>query len=44
MVDGDGRLVGINTMIAGPNVGLAIPINAVKRFLKQSLGTSGRTM
>jgi S1-C subfamily serine protease len=39
MVDGDGRLVGINTMIAGPDVGLAVPVKAVKRFLKQALGS-----
>jgi serine protease Do len=39
MVDGHGRLVGINTMIAGPNVGLAVPTHTVKRFLKQALGT-----
>jgi S1-C subfamily serine protease len=39
MVDGHGRLVGINTMIAGPEVGLAVPIQTVKRFLKESLGS-----
>jgi S1-C subfamily serine protease len=39
MLDGDGRLVGINTMISGPDVGLAIPIHTVKRFLKEHLGT-----
>ena len=39
MLDGDGRLVGINTMISGPDVGLAIPIQTVKTFLKESLGT-----
>lgn len=37
MVDGRGRLVGLNTMIAGPQVGLAVPIQTVKRFLKQAL-------
>jgi S1-C subfamily serine protease len=40
MVDGDGRLVGINTMISGPEVGLAVPIHSVKRFLKQRLGSA----
>ena len=40
MVDSRGRLVGINTMIAGPQVGLAVPIQTVKRFLKQSLGSN----
>ena len=42
MVNSKGLLVGINTMIAGPGVGLAVPIGAVKRFLKQSL-ISGAT-
>jgi S1-C subfamily serine protease len=39
MIDGSGRLVGINTMIAGPEVGLAVPIQAVKQFLKEALGS-----
>jgi serine protease Do len=34
MVDAQGRLVGINTMIAGPGVGVAVPVHVVKRFLK----------
>jgi serine protease Do len=42
MVDGHGRLVGINTMIAGPYVGLAVPIQTIKRFLKGALGTRHR--
>ena len=37
LVDTRGRLVGINTMIAGPDVGYAIPLGAVKAFLKQNL-------
>ena len=40
MLDDRGRLVGINTMIAGPDVGLAVPIQTVRRFLKQSLGSA----
>jgi S1-C subfamily serine protease len=40
MVDGAGWLVGINTMISGPEVGLAVPIHSVKRFLKQRLGSA----
>jgi serine protease Do len=35
MLDSQGHLVGINTMIAGPEVGLAIPANTVKKFLKK---------
>jgi S1-C subfamily serine protease len=36
MLDSQGHLVGINTMISGPQVGLAIPVNTVKKFLKQT--------
>jgi serine protease Do len=38
LLDGNGRLVGINTMISGPQVGLAIPVHVVKAFLKEKLG------
>lgn len=38
LVDVQGRLVGINTMITGPEVGLAVPVHAVKQFLRQALG------
>jgi serine protease Do len=38
LVDVNGRLVGINTMIAGPDVGFAVPVHVVKRFLKDRLG------
>jgi len=34
LVDVAGHLIGINTMIAGPEVGFAIPVNIVKQFLK----------
>ncbi len=39
MVDSAGQLVGINTMIAGPEVGMAVPIQTVKLFLKETLGS-----
>jgi len=39
LVDVRGRLVGINTMMAGPEVGLAVPVHEVKRFLRQGLGS-----
>ena len=39
LVDINGRLVGINTMIAGPDVGLAVPIHVVKAFLRHNLGS-----
>jgi serine protease Do len=37
LVDATGRLVGVNTMINGPDVGLAIPLATVKGFLQQAL-------
>ena len=36
LVDIDGRLVGINTMITGPDVGMAVPVHVVKEFLRQA--------
>jgi serine protease Do len=39
LVDVHGRLVGINTMMAGPDVGLAVPVHAVKAFLRQALAS-----
>jgi serine protease Do len=38
MLDIRGRLVGINTMITGPNVGLAVPVHVVKGFLRRAMG------
>lgn len=39
LVDANGRLVGINTMITGPQVGLAIPVHTVLAFLTQVPGS-----
>ena len=39
LTDARGRLVGINAMVTGPEVGLAVPVHVVKRFLKKALGT-----
>jgi serine protease Do len=39
LLDSDGRLIGINTLITGPDVGFAIPAHVVKHFLRQQLGT-----
>jgi S1-C subfamily serine protease len=36
LVDIDGRLVGINTMITGPDVGMAVPVHVVKQFLDRA--------
>ncbi len=37
LVDVSGKLVGINTIMTGPDVGLAIPIQEVILFLKENL-------
>jgi S1-C subfamily serine protease len=37
LVDIQGRLIGINTMMAGPDVGLAVPVHVVKAFLRHAL-------
>jgi len=39
LVDAGGRLIGVNTIMNGPDVGVAIPVHVVKTFLKESLGT-----
>jgi serine protease Do len=38
LVDTRSRLVGINTMMNGPEVGLAVPVHEAKRFLRRALG------
>ncbi|MBK8906010.1 MAG: trypsin-like peptidase domain-containing protein [Anaerolineaceae bacterium] len=40
LVDGNGRLVGINTMISGPKVGLAVPVDIAKQFLQEKMGSA----
>ncbi len=37
LVDVRGRLVGINTMINGPDIGVAIPVHVVVEFLHRTL-------
>lgn len=41
MVDAAGRLVGINTLMNGPDVGVAVPVHVAKDFLKRALERSG---
>lgn len=40
LVDASGRLVGVNTLMTGPQVGAAVPIHTIKSFLKETLGSS----
>ena len=37
LVDIEGRLVGINVMMRGPDVGVAIPVHVAKTFLREAL-------
>lgn len=37
MIDTHGRLVGISTIMAGPDVGMAVPVHVVKAFLKEAV-------
>ncbi|MCZ6892396.1 MAG: trypsin-like peptidase domain-containing protein [Chloroflexi bacterium] len=42
LIDVDGRLVGINTMMTGPDMGMAIPVHEVKVFLRDTVGSQRR--
>ncbi len=42
LVDGGGRVVGINTAVAGVGLGLAVPINATTRQIVSALMRDGR--
>ncbi len=42
LADGDGRVVGINTAVAGVGLGLAVPINATTRGVVAALMRDGR--
>lgn len=46
MIDTRGRLIGINTMMNGPDVGVAVPVHVAKAFLKRAYEQSpqGRTV
>jgi S1-C subfamily serine protease len=42
LVDGNGRVIGINTAVAGVGLGLAVPINAATRSIVGALMSEGR--
>jgi S1-C subfamily serine protease len=42
LVDGRGRVVGINTAVAGVGLGLAVPVNATTRTIVSALMRDGR--
>jgi serine protease Do len=37
LVDARGRLIGVNTMMTGPQVGGAVPVHVVQKFLGQAM-------
>ncbi len=39
LVDAEGRLVGINTMMTGPQAGMAVPVQVAKEFLKEAMSS-----
>lgn len=39
LVDAHGRLIGVNTLMTGPGVGVAVAVDVVKEFLRHALGT-----
>ncbi len=39
LMDVHGRLLGINTMMQGPDVGVAVPVHVVKDFLRETIGS-----
>ncbi len=41
LVDSQGRIIGVNTLITGPNVGVAVAVDVVKEFLQRALGSAG---
>ncbi len=42
LADGSGRLVGVNTAVAGVGLGLAVPVNSTTRRIIAALMTEGR--
>jgi len=42
LADGSGRVIGINTAVAGVGLGLAVPVNAATRQIVGALMTEGR--
>ena len=42
LADGNGRVIGVNTAVAGVGLGLAVPVNAATRAILGALMTEGR--
>ena len=39
LIDAQGKLAGMNTMMNGPDAGMAVPVHVAKPFLRQTLGS-----
>lgn len=39
MVDAAGRLIGVNTLMTSPGVGVAVAVDSAKQFLRDTIGT-----
>ncbi|MDZ4770033.1 MAG: trypsin-like peptidase domain-containing protein [Chloroflexota bacterium] len=40
MIDVNGRLIGVNTLMTGPGVGVAVSVDTAKDFLRETLGAT----
>lgn len=38
LMDSEGRLVGMNTVMTAPDLGMAVPVHVVKAYLRETLG------
>jgi len=38
LIDHQGRLIGMSTMMAGVDVGMAVPVHVIKEFVKEAIG------
>ena len=41
LIDAHGRLIGVNTLITGPGVGVAVSVDVAKEFLKRAMAAVG---
>jgi len=41
LVDSQGRIIGVNTLITGPNVGVAVSVDVAKEFVQRALASAG---
>lgn len=44
LIDIEGRMIGVNTLMTGPGVGVAVGVDTVKQFLKRELDRAAETV